>query len=310
MLKRVRESGSRPRLAGGRPWVELCAGTAALTFRSRGLMPPAVYLGSKKKYAAALLEILGEPEGECYLIDSGLWPAFYRAVQTYGGDAVADVAATVPMGKPGFMAIQRAPVPDDPVVRAAYFICLQQGAVLGKAVRIVEGRWKTAGYASLSPSAIRKGFRDRLNPPVLAEKVRALDGKLGGMHFITADVRTYEPIDNAVVFFDPPYLGKTGYGRMDPTRPEVVQIAYHWLDHGCDVAVSEGEPAIPGWNAIEVTKVTDKRRGKQKHEWLSVSWPLMIEVPEPRGSSARLGSTRLESRLVRTIPLSSLRRPR
>jgi hypothetical protein len=95
---------------------------------------------------------------------------------------------------------------------------------------------------------------------------------------IVPDARDVHPPplpDGCVAYFDPPYIGTTGYGN-DLTRAEVCEMAERWASAGAAVYISEAEPIadLDGWHSVEITstRVGQKRtfsteRGRT--EWLT-----------------------------------------
>ena len=95
---------------------------------------------------------------------------------------------------------------------------------------------------------------------------------------IVPDARDIHPPPlppGCVVYFDPPYIGTTGYGN-DLTRAEVCEMAERWASAGAAVYISEAEPIadLDGWHSVEITstRIGQKRtfsteRGRT--EWLT-----------------------------------------
>ena len=95
---------------------------------------------------------------------------------------------------------------------------------------------------------------------------------------IVPDARDIHPPplpDGCVAYFDPPYIGTTGYGN-DLTRAEVCEMAERWASAGAAVYISEAEPIadLDGWHSVEITstRVGQKRtfsteRGRT--EWMT-----------------------------------------
>jgi len=100
-----------------------------------------------------------------------------------------------------------------------------------------------------------------------------------------------------VAYIDPPYLNTTGY-LHEFGRDEVIAVARAWDAVGATVCISEAEPVIPDWYAVEIT---DTRRGqkrtfsKQQREFLTMNrepisrhrWPARDALP---GQASLFGS--------------------
>src|SRR5690606_13629902 len=87
-----------------------------------------------------------------------------------------------------------------------------------KPARVVDGRWRTAGFAGLSPSAVRRGFRHRFQREILAQRVaavgRVLDTTVCLTSCETVGVAARQIRGKAVVhYFDPPYKTEAGVWR-------------------------------------------------------------------------------------------------
>jgi hypothetical protein len=92
---------------------------------------------------------------------------------------------------------------------------------------------------------------------------------------IVGDIRLLDPIPGAVVVFDPPYAGTTGYGS-DLPREAVLQVAERWRSAGCLVAVCEQEPLpLPGWHHVDLGRTDGIKRtfSRQQREVLTISAP-------------------------------------
>jgi len=220
--------------------LEACAGSAAVSLAAYGATPPASYRGGKRRYARAILDLLGLSTIErVELVDPGLWGVAWQLFAHGHGPAAARFASSWrDEGKPLFQRLVAAPPPVLPAEWLAVFLALQSSSVLSKDVTIREGRWRTSGYASLSPSARKKGFRERLLPSRVAAKIRqvppAFTSALSAYHTSALEhggLATH-------VLIDPPYVGVGGYSNQMP-RADVVELALRWREAGCVVGVCE-----------------------------------------------------------------------
>jgi hypothetical protein len=154
------------------------------------------------------------------------------------------------------------------------WLVLQSGNALGKPVEVrPDGSWGLAGYAHLSDSARSKGFKSRVRPEIIADHVERLPGvgTIGVYHGDARDLVLVGDHSRTVVYFDPPYLGRTGYG-WDLPREEVLAFARGCSDTGAVVVVSEAEPLDlgPGWFHVELTHYGRKGGGT---EWITCNRP-------------------------------------
>jgi hypothetical protein len=271
-------------------FVELCAGTAALSLRLHGgrhCRPPVSRMGAKTGYADAILEVLGLRPGQG--ADRYLW------CEPDDGARLMLIAYTDEALRREAAAIIRGWADEDP--RALWERLRDEGAVKGCPPAWVAGvgavdarevaRWAFMGSASYAPCGSDRGWSAFLHPEE--------GGRYGAGRLATAARVDNLPdlpatvLDGAVepptvppgtiCYMDPPYVGTTGYAS-DLPRAEVVRLARAWADAGAWVVISEQEP-IPelmadGWHAVDIT---DTRRGqkrtfsKQQREWLTLSKP-------------------------------------
>lgn len=111
-------------------------------------------------------------------------------------------------------------------------------------------------------------------PATIARRIRALDAiPWDRVQVVVGDVRDVEPIREAVVYCDPPYLRCPRYERLFPRR-DVLGVAQRWADHGARVAVSEAEVLpLEGWHAL--------RLDGPKPEFVTSNTPLRVPVQLP-----------------------------
>lgn len=267
-------------------FVELCAGTAALSLRlhaGRNARPPVSRMGAKTGYADVILRCLGLRPGQGHTDGTRyLWcepdAGVRLLLHAYTDRALATAAAE----------IIRSWKDEDP--RALWERLRAEGSATcpeGLTAREV-ARWLTVAATS-RPGAWAGGFRGehkhRHNmrgwypEPALLSRRLGVSGIPAAIH---PDARAIDPPTlppGTVAYMDPPYLNTTGYAH-DLGRDEVVRIARRWADAGALVCISEAEP-IPklvgdGWHKVEVTGERKGQRrtfSKQQAEWLTMSRP-------------------------------------
>lgn len=259
-------------------FVELCAGTAAVSLRlqARHARPPVSRMGAKTGYADAILRVMGLRAG--LGADNFVWcepdPGCRLLLHAYTDRASALAAAEVIRGWA------------DEEPRALWERLRAEGPPrLDGGAREV-GRWSwllvrsvafigpTAGYM---PGDDEDGSGRWVNTP--SGVARKWDGMSALPATIHPDARTVDPDTlpaGTVAFIDPPYQGTTGYST-DLPRAEVLALAERWHAAGARVYISEAEPIdLPGWHHVEIT---DCRKGqkrtfsRQQREWLTCSHP-------------------------------------
>ncbi len=266
-------------------FIELCAGTAALSLRLHHprARPPVSRMGAKTGYADTILRVLGlRPGGRAarYLWcepDAGvrLLLEAYRSKEL--ATAAADIIRVWKDEDPRALWERlRAegpavcpPVDPREVARWAF---VHQGSFQYRGVDAgigrPQGRNSGGGFGSVAPVT---EMLPRLFAPLPTLPAT-----------ITDDARKVDPPQlpaGTVAYMDPPYLNTTGY-QHDLGRPEVIQLAERWQAAGAQVCISEAEP-IPeltaqGWHAV---RIDGERKGqkrtfsKQQAEWLTLSHP-------------------------------------
>lgn len=262
-------------------FVELCAGTAALSLRlaRSKARPPVSRMGAKTGYADAILARMGLQAGQG--ADGYLWcepdAGVRLLLHAYTDRRLARAAAEVVRGWA------------DEEPRALWERLKAEGPVRAPKPREV-ARW-----AFVAGAAYRRGFPGsgfdpahervargekwgsgdpRTVAPVIFDALPELPG------CIVPDATEVEPErlpEGSWAYIDPPYVGTTGYAH-DLPRAQVVRLARLWRDAGAHVAISEAEPiadlVAEGWHAHELTgeRVGQKRTfSKQQREWLTMT---------------------------------------
>lgn len=140
-----------------------------------------------------------------------------------------------------------------------------------------EAFWKgVAGYASVSESAERQGWKARFQVALAADRLGAFAAGPGSAMYL--DLATSSPVfrEGDVVSIDPPYQGTTGYGPT-LTRARVVELAEEAHEAGCRVFAHEAEPILGGgpWRHVELERRHGKNQrtwSKQRTEILTLNW--------------------------------------
>jgi hypothetical protein len=274
-------------------FVELCAGTAALSLRlhRRHARPPVSRMGAKTGYADAILRVLGlrPGQGAAHYLWCEPDPGVRLLLEAYRDPGLAQKAAAIIRGwadeEPRALWERlRAEGPPRGVEAGE----VARWARLITANRLIPGRWADDGRwvnaardgGEHTIGGVSFGGDEFCTPAVdLAEKFEASVGDMPAT--VHADARGIEPGPDlppgTVAYMDPPYVGTTGYGH-DLPRSEVVALARRWSAAGAMVAISEAEPiadlVAEGWHAV---RIDGERKGqartfsKQKDEWLTLS---------------------------------------
>jgi site-specific DNA-adenine methylase len=264
--------------------VELCAGTAALTFHVAYRRRPITTLGSKLYLADALVRAfdLDRAPDHAVWIEPGEWGRTWRVllVERKAVEVGAVLRSWIHEdARELFDRLRSSPPSADPVQRAAAFCYLQCRNYNGKPVSpIPDGTgWMTHGFdpeyrvtdGPLGPSSHQRGWATPR--PMLTKRISAVR-----LPF-PVDVRQIraqevDPIPGSIAFLDPPYRNRTSpYPHLFP-REEVCTVAERWAAAGCQVGVSEAEPLRElgaGWEYLLLEGESDKTFD-QHEEWLTL----------------------------------------
>lgn len=266
--------------------VELCCGSAAVSIRamSSSGKPPIGYQGGKRGYARAILAAIGLKPGECrgwdfLWVDAGPWAEAWQVWRTAEGraDTIARLRAWEHEDpRTLWERLRDAPVPGELRERVAAWAVLQFWSWGGKPIdRRSAIAWKTHGFdVSAAYPEQTDSMRDRarlLGDAIL--DMERLPAALASTSIVRDNVQAIDPIPRAVVVFDPPYAGTTGYG-CDLPREAVLEVAERWRAAGCLVAVCEQEPLpLPGWHHVDLGRTDGIKRtfSRQQREVLTIS---------------------------------------
>lgn len=254
-------------------FVELCAGTAALSLRlhREGAKPPVSRMGAKTGYANAILHHLDLHPG--LQADHYLWcdpdPGCRLLLEAYRDADLALKAADIIASWKD----------EDP--RALWERLKAEGPAVCPPVDPREvARWALTARWSVRAGDVSSGYSgpDIWAQPTALGMSRAIEKSPTLPATIADDAAEPSPLPpGVVVYIDPPYEGTTGYAH-DLPRKRVVDLALKWHAAGAKVCISE-QVAIPdlvalGWKAVDITgeRQGQKRTfSKQKTEFLTIS---------------------------------------
>jgi hypothetical protein len=230
-------------------FVELCAGTAAVSLRLHDAdrKPPISRTGGKAGFADATLRVLGmapgqralryvwaEPDASARLllasyVQPGLWPA--------AAEVLAGWAHEPPRELWQALRAEGEPTAHTPRELARY--------VLSEGWHD-RGMYRGPGASKLGTVAVTL--------PGLVKRLQVQHAALAAE--VHDDAHSVPVQGGAVVYLDPPYAGTMGYAH-ELSRAQVVQLALRWAAAGSTVAVAEAEPLpellAAGWHAQELT---------------------------------------------------------
>lgn len=265
--------------------VELCAGAAALSLRAVAggyVRPPVAYLGSKRKHAGAILDLLGVdgPPTRVWLNEPGPIGALLEALAD-PERAAALVDRVLGWRGEHDRELRARLLPTIGADPAAWLVCASWSFRPGQPE-------SSAACPGDRPDR-HKGDRPDLDK--IAAYARDAARVLAGAHVTRLDAAAVPvPADARgwLVYMDPPYAGTTGYSVGFP-RPAVVEVARRWADAGAVVAVSEGACVDAlGWDARDIGALANcgpkgggakTLGGRVQAEWLHASVPPRAPAP-------------------------------
>ena len=261
-------------------FVELCAGSAAVSLHLLGgqhAKPPAPYQGSKRAYAASLLDIMGLVPGQTVehlvLVEPGPWAAVWQ-VMSQGG-AMGIVAAMEPWCVP------------DAAQQHATFNRLRDSLLAGALVDPVA---EAAGWLwclSRTPEgAVNRGckcnltWQRGLNHGAGGHNIKLDDPMRGvlalaGLRWPPTTVHRcsatqVQPVAGAIAYLDPPYKGTSGYLDEFPAA-QVRQVAEDWHAAGATVCISEARRVVPTWRVRKVQRNANHNWAGKRTEYVTCS---------------------------------------
>jgi site-specific DNA-adenine methylase len=257
------------------PFVELCAGSAAVAMRLCGQSPPVSYAGNKRGYADAILETFGLDKNvkrPIILVEPGRWGQTWDVLRV--PEKRTDVCKRIvslsdaDARQTWVQAKDDMAHSNDSVTRCAAHLLVVAGTHGG----FEKGGFK--GKHKRRPNV--DGFIP--NRDSIAKRVKTLDIAQDDVSVCHQDAREIVPF-KSYCYIDPPYKNTTGYENC-LERNDVVDLAIKWDGAGAHVVVSEGEPIHEltkrGWQAKNITKQRTGQHRKNsvsKAEWLTFNFP-------------------------------------
>ena len=285
--------------------VELCAGTASLSLWALSRLPPLCgYMGSKRRLAPLLVEVLGcDRPSHVTLVDAGPWGETWLLLKDPDLRAMTSEKLRewqrMDRDRLWSMLVSSEPY-EHPAWRVAQFLWLQARSAGTIPVWWSEerARWEsptgsrteaahTRGGSALahrqkgapksdgpayqtgdgSGDKVPRGCRGIQSPATIASRIDALVVlPWDRITVVHGDCRTVD-LRADLFYLDPPYLGCPRYASL-LTRDAVLELAQRHGGHA-RVAISEAEPLLlPGWEA--------RRLPARKPEWLTANFPLRL----------------------------------
>ena len=272
-------------------FVELCAGTAAVSFALMGYegyhYPP--YMGAKYRWAPYILSLMDVKHStNIHLNDIGPWSIVWQTLKDPINRSVVSQSLRESYNLLGneddpnrlyrdMLATKL--IPYDPVLFTSTFIHLQWANYMGIPVTIKDHQWKISAFNNIGFTrklGIFAGQRSSLGR--IAERIDRMS--ILDLHSITVSNLSAEeiiPIPGSICYIDPPYASTAGYHKQDLTRDQVISIALSWSQSGASVYISEAEPILllinQGWQSVDITDHTrgssNNMRQKKRREYLT-----------------------------------------
>lgn len=250
-------------------FVELFAGSAAVSLSICNTSPPVSYVGSKKGYSDIILQTLLLDKADVDTIvlnDLGLWGDIWPAVLT-DVSAVSDkleLFSKLPDPKGFYTSIKTRLTTENITIheKAALQLCFIAGTYGSKEVGGFKGLHKLRpNVDGFIPSRRNLAVRVRTMlsglQKVKWECYKTDAGKVPTHLFLNNGTTAPQVGQRVVVYLDPPYLGSESVYKNKISRTDVIELARKWKNSGADVAVSESSPiqelVEEGWTSVDVT---------------------------------------------------------
>jgi hypothetical protein len=268
-------------------FVELCAGTAALSVRLHGgkhARPPVSRMGAKTGYADCILRIMGlrPGQGAAHYLWCEPDDGVRLLLETYRDHELALAAADIIKGwadeEPRALWERlraEGPVKHTGPREVARWIIGQQWTHAGRPCFAsyddvkAEGRVFTDGNGNL-------GHWKPQTPSKVALRVANISPMTATIYPDALQVDPQQLPPGCVVYMDPPYQGTTGYAN-DLPRAQVLALAMKWSQAGAAVYISEAVPLdLPGWHHIDIAgerKGQKRTFSKQQREVITCNVP-------------------------------------
>lgn len=242
-------------------FVEICAGSAAVSLHAVGLTPFLGYCGSKKRYADAILHygrLTANEISEVHLNDPGLWGVVWSvlcAEQQLDVSKIITKNSTtesrVCYAKMKRITSSKTCMPDAKTAAASLMVLA--GTFGGKEVGGFKGLHKNRpNVDGFIPN--RTNLAARINQFHLPSKII---WKASSHNAPDLDIPTIRQsaLERIVVFIDPPYMGSESVYENKLSRKEVIELAYKWWQNGADVIVSESTliKELKEWTVFDLT---------------------------------------------------------
>lgn len=255
-------------------WIELCCGSAAMTWHLLGdkVVAPVSYTGSKAGYAAEIAATIGIGRpSSVTLNDPGTWGKIWPpviATPTRVSDHLLTLATDSRDPKALFLDLSSMIDSEaDPSIEAALRLCKVAGTFGGKEIGGFKGKHK------LRPNV--DGFIP--NRRTIAERTLGFSkiDPTVQWKFFNQNAQTIEPplcTKGTYVYLDPPYVGSESVYANSFSREDVLTTAIKWADAGANVIISEAVPLCTakelvdhgGWESIELISRVGQARKNSK----------------------------------------------
>ena len=255
------------------PFVELCAGSAAIMLQLNGQTPPVSYAGNKRGYANTIIETFGitnNKKRKYVLVEPGYWGTTWEVLNdSEKKHKVAERIETLSLEEPKIIwsnAKKDMKAGDSDIIRCAAHLLTVAGTHGG----FEKGGFK--GKHKRRPNV--DGFIPNRNS--IAERIKKLQlpEELVVYHQNAQDTVPFK----SYCYIDPPYMNTIGY-EYTLTRNDVVDLGKKWAKIGAFVMISEGEPITElvkcGWSVKDITKEREgqfRKNSVSKNEWITFNF--------------------------------------
>jgi hypothetical protein len=231
--------------------IELCAGSAALTWGLCEQPKLLGFMGSKDRYVSQIVDIWGLPEITNFVLnDPGFWGVIWEAYCQGLFGAIADQIESWDYceSRDLFHFCGRHKDESDLIFRASTRLCLLASTY---------GGGETGGYKGkhIHCESVDGFIPSRKS---LIKRIRQFDNLSNFNNIISSSVCATKiiPKPGCWVYIDPPYSGSLGQYETKLSKFQVILLAKKWKRQGSAVAVSESIPLDralgEGWESREL----------------------------------------------------------
>lgn len=221
----------------------------------------------------------GFPAHNIHMIDKSPWGLFWKQIGdgTFSLDLfeawINDIPKDVNKIQEYIKSLSSIPIYETQTDISYIFLLLQASAFGSKSIWIEDNMWKNTSFRNYWTPTETSSRRSPVNPMMpmpntLYDRVAELTVGMDGVNGYWSDCNSINPLENSIIYIDPPYIGTTKYGFEFDYMGFIEQYKSKNI-----IFLSEGKQLTD----IAIN-ITDKRtkggisgnRDKPNEEWLNI----------------------------------------